>query len=135
MPTKIFQIMHDMFLEAIVTFMSYFCIRDHSFSAYAKVSGKLTFLTPWYAHMCVSGGKRCSFFGKFCIRATWMTPKILWHAGKGKKYSRYLLLLQQLQTLSVSNIKHAPQNGCYRLSGHAVRTTTSEVIYMELQSS
>ena len=37
----------------------------HSFSTYAKFFKKLTFLTPWYAHVrvcayvCVSGGKKC----------------------------------------------------------------------------
>ena len=33
----------------------------------AKFSEKQTFPTPWYTHthMCVSGGKKCSFFGKF----------------------------------------------------------------------
>ena len=25
-------------------------------------------------YMCVSGGKKCKFFGKFCVRTTWMTP-------------------------------------------------------------
>ena len=33
---------------------------------YAKFSEKRTFLTSWNAHvMRVSGGKKCSFFGKF----------------------------------------------------------------------
>ena len=38
---------------------------------------KLTFLTPWYAHVRVCiGGKKCNFSGKYCVRATkWMTPK------------------------------------------------------------
>ena len=34
----------------------------------AKLSEKQTFLTRWYAHVrCVSGGKKCSFFGKFGV--------------------------------------------------------------------
>ena len=32
--------------------------RGHSFSTYAKFSKKLTFLTTWYAHVCVSGAKK-----------------------------------------------------------------------------
>ena len=24
--------------------------------------------------MCVSGGKKCKFFGKCCVRTKWMTP-------------------------------------------------------------
>ena len=50
-------------------------LRDHSFSAYAKFSEKLIFLTPWYSHVvCVSGGKKFLFFGKFCARTKWMIP-------------------------------------------------------------
>ena len=26
------------------------------------------------ASVCVSGVKKCSFFGKFCVRTKWMTP-------------------------------------------------------------
>ena len=44
----------------------------HPFSAYTKFSEKLTFLTPTY--VCVSGGKKYQFFGKFCVRTTWMIP-------------------------------------------------------------
>ena len=25
--------------------------------------------------MCISGGKKCKFFGKCCVRAKWMIPK------------------------------------------------------------
>ena len=25
-------------------------------------------------YVCVSGGKKCWFFGKFCVRTKWMTP-------------------------------------------------------------
>ena len=32
--------------------------KDHSFSTFAKRSDKLTFLTPWYAHMCAYQGIR-----------------------------------------------------------------------------
>ena len=40
-------------------------LRDHPFSTYAKFSKKLTFLTSWY--VCVSGGTKYQFFGKFCV--------------------------------------------------------------------
>ena len=33
--------------------------RGHSFDTNAKFSEKLTFVTPWYTHVCVSGGKKC----------------------------------------------------------------------------
>ena len=38
-------------------------LRDHSFSTYEKFSKKLT-------DVCVSGGKKCQFFGKFCLHTT-----------------------------------------------------------------
>ena len=41
---------------------------------HAKVSEKRTFLTPWYAHVCVSGGKKCSFFEKFGVLCFLETP-------------------------------------------------------------
>ena len=34
-------------------------IRDHLFCPFAKYSEKLTFLTPWYSYVCVSGSKKC----------------------------------------------------------------------------
>ena len=40
--------------------------KDHSISKYAKFSEKLTSLVPLY--VCISGGKKCHFFGKTCIR-------------------------------------------------------------------
>ena len=40
----------------------------------AKFSEKRTFLTPWYAHVCVSGGKKCSYFGKFGVLCFLETP-------------------------------------------------------------
>ena len=51
----------------------------HLFSTYTKYSEKLTFLTPWNEHVrvrivCLSGGKKCSFFGKFCVRINWIIP-------------------------------------------------------------
>ena len=42
---------------------------DHSFSTYARFSEKLTFLTLIRTeYVCVSGGKKCWFFGKVCVR-------------------------------------------------------------------
>ena len=41
---------------------------------HAKFSEKRTFPTPWYAHVvCVSGGKKFSFFGKFRLLLFWNT--------------------------------------------------------------
>ena len=40
-------------------------IMDHLFSTYAKFSEKLT-----------SGGKKCKFSGKLCVRTKWMISKI-----------------------------------------------------------
>ena len=37
----------------------------------------LTYLTPLYAHMCVSGVRNISFSEKFCIRTRSMTPKFM----------------------------------------------------------
>ena len=40
-------------------------LRDHSFSMYAKFYEKVTFrISVTY----VSGGKKCKFFGTFCVR-------------------------------------------------------------------
>ena len=48
-------------------------IRDHPFSAYAKFSEKLTFLTTWYAHVRVRiRVQKCYYFGTFCVRTKWM---------------------------------------------------------------
>ena len=54
--------------------LSFFCNMDHSFSPYAKLS---EICQPWYVHtyMFASGGKRCQFFGKCCVRTKWMTPQ------------------------------------------------------------
>ena len=38
------------FNEDAPFFCLWFLVRDHSTSAYAKFSEKLTFCTPWYAH-------------------------------------------------------------------------------------
>ena len=46
---------------------------DHSFSTYAKYSEKLIFLTlDTHTYVCVSRGKKCYFFGRFCVRTKWM---------------------------------------------------------------
>ena len=53
-------------------------LRDRSFNRYAKFIEKLTFL-PLETHkcVCVSGGKKCKFFGKFLVCPTkLMIPKI-----------------------------------------------------------
>ena len=41
---------------------------------HVKFSEKRLFLTPWYPHVCVSGGKKCSFFGKFGLLCFLKTP-------------------------------------------------------------
>ena len=41
---------------------------------HAKFFKKCTFLTPWYRHVCVSGGMKCSFFGKFRVLWFLETP-------------------------------------------------------------
>ena len=44
-------------------------LRDHSFTTYSKFSEKLTFLSAdTHTYACVSGGKKCYFFGEFCVR-------------------------------------------------------------------
>ena len=53
--------------------------RDHSFSTFAKFSEKITFLTPdTHIYMCVSRGKKCQFFGKFCVCTKSMIPNEYW---------------------------------------------------------
>ena len=48
---------------------------DDPFSTYHKISEKLTFLAPYkHSHVCLSGDKKCWFFGKFCERTKWMNP-------------------------------------------------------------
>ena len=52
---------------------------------HVKFSEKRTFLTLWYAHVrpdthtyvCVSGGKKCSFFGKFDMLCFLETPILI----------------------------------------------------------
>ena len=53
-------------------------IRNHPFSTYVKSSEKLTFLTPWYAHVCVRiRGSEILFFRKFCVCTKWINPYII----------------------------------------------------------
>ena len=66
--------------------------RNHQFSTYAKFFQKLTFLTPWYAHERVSGGKKCYFFGKFCVRTQWTNPYWILAASNSHKSSLHLLV-------------------------------------------
>ena len=54
----------------------------HSFSAKNSFSAKFfekpTFLPPdTHTYVCVSGRKKCYFFGKFCARTKWMIPNNL----------------------------------------------------------
>ena len=47
-------------------------LRGYSFSIYAKFSEKLTSLTPWYAHVRVSGVRNLSFSDDFTyVRNEW----------------------------------------------------------------
>lgn len=50
---------------------------DHPFSKYAKPSEKQTFLTPLvHRYTCAfEWGKKCWFFGKFCVPTKCMKPK------------------------------------------------------------
>ena len=41
---------------------------------HTKFSEKQTFVTPWSAHVRVSGGKKCSFFGNFGVLSFRETP-------------------------------------------------------------
>ena len=41
-------------------------IWNHSFGAYANLSAKLTFITPWYVKIFL--------FGEFCASTRWITP-------------------------------------------------------------
>ena len=34
-------------------------------------------------YVCVSGGKQCTFFGKFCVRTNWMIPSYFLHLIEG----------------------------------------------------
>ena len=51
-------------------------LRSHPFITYAKFSEKKHFLAPdthdTQTYMCVSGGKKCYFFGKSYKRTKWM---------------------------------------------------------------
>ena len=43
--------------------------RDQSFSTFAKLFEKLLFFTPdTHKYVCIEEGKKCLFFGKFCVR-------------------------------------------------------------------
>ena len=51
---------------------------SHPISTYAKFFEKLIFLTPdMHIYVCVSGGKKCQFFGKFCVRTKRINPLTL----------------------------------------------------------
>ena len=72
-----------------------FLTRVYSLSTYINFPEKLTFLTPWYAHIGVHiKGKKCYFFGKFCARTKWMIPlKILKNANRMKFSPRSIPIL------------------------------------------
>ena len=65
--------------KAVIFGSTLFCpttLRDHSFSTYAKFSVKLTFLTPWHAHVRKrQRARNITFFGKLCVGTKWMIPK------------------------------------------------------------
>ena len=33
--------------------------------------------------VCISGGKKCKFFGKFCVRTKWLVPRVNWNLEYG----------------------------------------------------
>ena len=80
-------------------------ILGHPFSTYTKFSEKLTFLTPWCAHICVhvpdthiyvcvSGGKKCWFFRKFYVG----TFLFIWQPGRDKKQDGTINEIIKLQS-------------------------------------
>ena len=54
--------------QIVIVFNAFFSHGDHLCSVYAKVSEKLTLLVD----VCVSGGKKCYFYEKFCVSTKWM---------------------------------------------------------------
>ena len=76
-----------------------YVIRNHPSSTYAKFSEKLKFLPPdTHTFVCGSGGKKCLFFGKCCVRTKWMILQILkdnhllynYNSSKGNRESALL---------------------------------------------
>ena len=57
------------------------CVRDHSFSAFAKFSEKLTFLTPWNTHVllkiiCLIYDYNNIMNGKTCFKNLLNQPEL-----------------------------------------------------------
>ena len=49
-------------------------LNNRSTRATCEIRSKLTIKTPERRHVCVSGGKKCSFFGKFGVLCFVETP-------------------------------------------------------------
>ena len=65
----------DMHKNVFVCLLGVHSIWDYLFSAYAKFSHKITFLTPdTHTSMSVSGGQRCYFSRKSCVCTKWIMP-------------------------------------------------------------
>ena len=64
----------------------------HPLNAYARLSEKLTFLTPWHAHVCVRiRGLEVSVFRK--ILRTYLMGSSLWNCLLSKSWTNYLAYL------------------------------------------
>ena len=63
---------------------------DHSFSRQANFSVELVFFIPPDTQMCVcvSGGKKCQFFGEFCVRTEWMIHQIIFLPNRSREESK-----------------------------------------------
>ena len=60
---KSFSSYHREKVEKTGFFCSKTLLEGHPLSMYASIKC-----------VCVSGGKKCKFFGNFCVRTLWMTP-------------------------------------------------------------
>ena len=55
---------------------------NHPFKTFAKFSEKLTFSPPdTNTYVCVSGGKKCWFFGKVLICTKWIISEVICNAS------------------------------------------------------
>ena len=74
---------------------------------HAKISEKQTFLTPWYAHVCVSGGKTCFIFGNFGVLCFLETPVLRFAPLPYYRriYEKILLVLERLTASSLTDPK------------------------------
>ena len=111
-------------LQRFLIISHFHALGDHSFSTFAQFSEKITFLTPWYAHVGVRiRGKKCYFFGKCCVRTKWM---ILWVTMilNWVKERNYHVIFELLRTevqfamnwnIKIENIKASSQKLFIRL--------------------